>query len=301
MTLIASILLIAQFGPFTGPNAQPGPRIPPPAVEGRDVKKPAPAPAAAPPARKPAVETCFLLAQSDPAEALVAANDALAGKSGKDLADAQLCKAFALAGLERWGEAEAGFLAARDQLEENDHAARAELDAGAGIAAEGQLEFARAVEHFARAFDHAVKSADMPLVGRVARDRANSLFKLGRKAEALASLNEARNRLPADPVTWTISARAARIEKRLDEAQAFIQTAARLDPRDPAIGLEAGVIAMLSGREQAARRSWQSVVATAPDSPEARQAKAYLDQIGPAADTAARPAAKPAAQPAGTP
>jgi Flp pilus assembly protein TadD len=42
----------------------------------------------------------------------------------------------------------------------------------------------------------------------------------------------------------------------LADAQTQIQTAARLTPLDPEVGLEAGVIAMLSGHEDAARKSW---------------------------------------------
>ena len=63
-------------------------------------------------------------------------------------------------------------------------------------------------------------------------------------------------------------------------AQVQIQEAARLLPIDPEIGLEAGVIAMLAGNEDAARKSWQSVVDTAPDSEVARTAHAYLAQLG---------------------
>jgi Flp pilus assembly protein TadD len=66
----------------------------------------------------------------------------------------------------------------------------------------------------------------------------------------------------------------------LEAAQTQIETAAGLDPRDPAIGLEAGVIAALAGHDEAARKSWDAVVALAPDSPEAKSARAYLAEIG---------------------
>jgi tetratricopeptide (TPR) repeat protein len=288
MSILASIMLLAQVGPYTAPGAGSGPRIPPPALEGRE-PKPKTVPSVVAPVRRTALETCFTLAQSDPGEALVAADEALAGKGSADPVGAQSCKAIALLGLERWSEAEAAFLAARDLISEADPGARAEQEAGAAIAAEAQGQFERAVGQFAQAFDHAKQAGNLQLVGRVARDRANSLFRLGRKTEALASLNEARNRLPADPTTWIISARAARLDKRLDDAQVLIQTAAKLDPRDPVIGLEAGVIAALSGRENAARLSWQSVIATAPASPEATQAKAWLEQLGPASTAPSKP------------
>ncbi len=62
----------------------------------------------------------------------------------------------------------------------------------------------------------------------------------------------------------------------------MIEKAAALAPQDPEIGLEAGVIAVLGGRDEAARRSWRSVLAAAPDSDQAKVAKGYLDQLGPA-------------------
>jgi hypothetical protein len=40
------------------------------------------------------------------------------------------------------------------------------------------------------------------------------------------------------------------------------------------------VIAALSGHDDAARQSWQSVLATAPGTPQAQQAQGYLDQLG---------------------
>ena len=89
-----------------------------------------------------------------------------------------------------------------------------------------------------------------------------------------------------------------------ERAQRDIEVAASLaahgDPLSAPIGLEAGVIAMLSGREEAARKSWESVVALAPDGPEALTAKGYIDQIGPA-PTSSAPAAVPAAAAPETP
>ena len=67
--------------------------------------------------------------------------------------------------------------------------------------------------------------------------------------------------------------------ERLGEAREQIAQAALLAPRDPAVGLEAGVIAALSGREQEARRSFESVLLVAPDSDEAKRARGYLEQL----------------------
>ena len=64
--------------------------------------------------------------------------------------------------------------------------------------------------------------------------------------------------------------------------QQQIEQAARVAPNDLQVGLEAGVIAALDGRDEAARESWQSVLAIAPDSGEAESARAYIQQLGPA-------------------
>ena len=58
---------------------------------------------------------------------------------------------------------------------------------------------------------------------------------------------------------------------------------ATLAPLDPEVGLEAGVIAALGGRDEAARKSFTSVIHAAPGSDLARRAQQYLDQLGPAA------------------
>ena len=49
--------------------------------------------------------------------------------------------------------------------------------------------------------------------------------------------------------------------------------------RDPAIGLEAGVIAAMAGREDQARASFASVIEVAPDSVEAGRARTYLTRL----------------------
>lgn len=123
---------------------------------------------------------------------------------------------------------------------------------------------------------------DKPARGGVAADRARALVALNRSAEAQAALADAREWAPRDATVFLLSATLARRAHELAAAQRMIETAATLDPRDPAIGLEAGVIAELAGHERAARASWQSVMATAPDSDEARVAQGYLAQLGPA-------------------
>jgi Flp pilus assembly protein TadD len=117
----------------------------------------------------------------------------------------------------------------------------------------------------------------------VQADRSRALVALGRNADAVTALQEAHRLAPEDAEGWLLSATLARRDKDLPRAQRDIEVAARLAPLDPAIGIEAGVIAVLDGRDEAARRSWESVVKAAPDSDEAKVAKGYLEQLGPAA------------------
>jgi len=124
--------------------------------------------------------------------------------------------------------------------------------------------------------------ADNAALGAVQIDRARALVALGRTADAAKALTAAHTLAPDNADGWLLSATLARRGKDLVLAQHDIEEAARLDPRNPAIGVEAGVIAMLGNREDAARQSWQSVVALAPQSDEARTARDYLAQIGPA-------------------
>ena len=146
----------------------------------------------------------------------------------------------------------------------------------------------------------APSAEDNAVRGAVQIGRARALVALQRLPEASGALEEAHRLAPNDPEGWLLSATLARRGKDLERAQRDIEVAASLvangDPLAGQIGLEAGVIAMLSGREDAARKSWQSVLALAPGSAEAATAKGYLDQIGPAPTSSAAPAA-PAAPP----
>ena len=104
---------------------------------------------------------------------------------------------------------------------------------------------------------------------------------LHREAEAATELADARVSAPGSSLGWLLSATLSRRMGHLAEAQAQIETAAKLAPTDPEIGLEAGVIAALAGQDAAARKSWQSVIAAAPDTDAATHARAYLAQLGP--------------------
>ena len=119
--------------------------------------------------------------------------------------------------------------------------------------------------------------------GGIQIDRARALVALDRPDEAAEALADARVSAPGNHQAWLLSATLSRRQGRLVEAQSQIEKAAELFPVDPEIGLEAGVIAMLAGREDAARKSWESAIRAGPGTPAAKTAQGYLDQLGPPA------------------
>lgn len=124
--------------------------------------------------------------------------------------------------------------------------------------------------------------ADNAALGAIQVDRSRALVAQGRMAEAGGALDEAHRLAPEDPEGWLLSATLARRQDDLSRAQRDIEVASRFAPRDPQVGLEAGVIAVLGGRDEAARKSWESVVLADADGPAGKVAKGYLEQLGPA-------------------
>ncbi|MDE8653789.1 tetratricopeptide repeat protein [Novosphingobium album (ex Liu et al. 2023)] len=228
----------------------------------------------------PQIDGCIAEMETDPVHGADAARKALAEAKGEERVRAGLCLGIALTQLERWDEAQRAFSTARSSAMPDDHASRARLGSMAGNAAfaGGQPDSALAL--FDSAQTEARQAGDGALGGAIAIDRARALVTLGRNDEAAAALAEARALAPDNAQAWLLSATLSRRMDKLLEAQAQIEKAAQIAPEDPETGLEAGVIAMLSGREDAARRSWQSVLATAPESAAAATAKGYLAQLG---------------------
>jgi tetratricopeptide (TPR) repeat protein len=228
------------------------------------------------------LKDCLDLAMLRPADAIEVAEVWLAeAKSMADRAGAKQCKALALTRIEGWGEAGVLFLSARDDTPAHESGTRARLGAigGNALIVSGNLPEALAALDEARA--DANQAGDVKLGGVIQIDRARALVGLDRADDAAAALKEARETLPDNAQAWLLSATLSRRMGKLPQAQAQIELAAELLPIDPEIGLEAGVIAVLSGRDEAARKSWQSVLKAAPGSPAAKTAQLYLDQLGP--------------------
>jgi tetratricopeptide (TPR) repeat protein len=155
--------------------------------------------------------------------------------------------------------------------------ARAETALAAG-------DFAGALAALDAAPSAADSAGDPGDRSRLAVLRARALVGLKRESEAEAPLAEARAATPGDALVWLLSATLSRRLNRLTEAQTQIEKAAELLPTDPAIALEAGLIAVFAGRIDAARKSWRSVIAIAPNSDSAVTARGYLAQLDPPKD-----------------
>lgn len=263
--------LIAQIGP--------GGALPQAPLQ---IPKPKSA-AVAPPTSSPELlKQCLDLAMTSPSQAIEVAQNWLAGaKTMKDRAGAKQCHALAMVRIEGFAEAAPLFLSARADTPANEADERARLAALAGNALLAADDPAGALGALDLARGDAAGGLDAKQRGGIEIDRARALVALSRPDEAAAALTAARIAAPDNHQGWLLSATLARRQGKLADAQIYIERAAQLFPVDPEIGLEAGVIAVLAGHDVAARKSWLSVIKAAPDSPSAKTAQGYLDQLGP--------------------
>lgn len=233
-------------------------------------------------------EECLTLARDDPPSAVMEAS-LWAQQSGDYLAKA--CHGQALANDFRFAEAAPLFIeAARGADGKNDvRAARFWAQAGNAYIAEGMAADALG------ALDIALKSNTLKGAERadIEVDRARALVALSRSDDAATALTKARQLGPENGAAWLLSATLARRMNKLADALGFVQTAASLAPRDAAVALEAGNIAIAAGDEGAAHKQWEQAIKIAPNSRQAITAQAQLAALGssptpPAADTQSR-------------
>lgn len=267
--LLPLALMLMQVGPDPM-----GGRIPGVPEELRDRPPPRKATPDAP--KSNALDVCLTTAASEPAKARALAEEWVLRTKGAQRAAGNHCLGVAAGNMADWAAAAAAFLAARDEVAEPRFRARMGALAGSALLAQQEPQAALPVLSQARTD----ASGDAILGAAIASDRASALVALDRQAEAGEALAEARALAPGDAHVWLLSATLSRRQGDLAGAQQHIQKAATLDPRDPAVGLEAGVIAALGGRNEAARQSFRSVVEAAPDSAEATAARGYLEQLG---------------------
>lgn len=277
--MIASILslFLLQVGPNPSIDAFPGTP-----EELRD-RKPPQSPVISmslPPERQQQFADCLAQARDNPDDALDTANAWRASATNDlDLVRSAHCLGLALVTLQRFDEARQIFEVASDEAAEGFGTYPARLLAMAGNAALSDNKPALAEPLFATAIERALASGDMELASDLSADRAGALA-LGEKLdEAAEAMRLSREQNPKSVRAWLTSAMLMRRLERLGEAQQMIEQAATLNPRNPAVGLEAGIIAALSGRGEDARRSFESVLLVAPDSEWANRATAYLEQL----------------------
>ena len=249
-------------------------------------------PAPAPVASGPTIEDdrlrlCIEQAGKDPTTSLAQASAWVAEARGIGRSKPLECLGQVLTVLSRWEAAETAFADAAQAAPPSDPARIAALRAQAGNAALAGDKAERALVHLDAALG--VAGIETQARGQIALDRARALVALQRPGEAMEAITAAQRDAPDEPLGWLLGATLARRGGDLAAAQRQIEVAGSLVPKDPDIGLEAGVIAVLAGREDAARKAWESVRLVAPDSAAATTAKGYLAQLGDA------PVPKPAA------
>lgn len=265
--------LLLQVGP--NPSLTPPPAVPDELVEQRRIRRERLAAPLAIVGDDP-VQTCAARAETDPAGAADNARTLVARSSGIDRALASHCLALALSAQDLWSDAAQAFARARGALPAGNanYAARLALAEGSARLAAGDAAAALAALESAPAVD------DPQLASAIAVDRARALVALSDDNRAAAVLDEARGSDPDNDEAWLLSATLSRRMGQLDRAQQQIERAAILRPSGPEIGLEAGVIAVLAGRDDVALRSWRSVIDSAPGTPAALTAADYIAQLG---------------------
>ena len=227
---------------------------------------------------------CLDQLAEDPARAHSQAQIRRGETSGADRVIANHCLGLAATELGLWDDARRAFLAARDETPDKEPATRARFGTMAGNAALAGGDAETALFLLTAAQNDARSAASAPLEALAAMDAARALVALERPHEAIGALASATRLMPDKAEAWLLTATLFRRLGRLDDAQEAIERAAALAPMEADIGLEAGVIAVLSNRDDAARQSWQSVINTQPDSLAAQTAREYLAQLGPAAE-----------------
>ncbi|WP_394730376.1 tetratricopeptide repeat protein [Altererythrobacter sp. GH1-8] len=222
---------------------------------------------------------CLELVETDPARAHVQAQLRRSETSGADQVVANYCLGLAAINLELFEDALSAFTSARDDTDQSELSLRARFGIMAGNAALADQR----QQHAAILLSEAERDAEAAGNGRLAAfaalDQARILVARGETAQAETKLAAATRLDPQSAEAWLLSATLMRRLERLVEAQQMIEQASILSPSDPDIALEAGVIAVLSGGDDAARSSWNSVIDLAPDSPQADAARAYLAQL----------------------
>ncbi|MCR2832427.1 tetratricopeptide repeat protein [Parerythrobacter lacustris] len=264
------LAMLLQVGPNPSPDSVANTIPRSPREEAIDPVR-APEPQAVAPA-------CPLGGETEPSEvARIAARNAEL-LDGRDRIGALHCLALAQGEQGLWDEAAAGFLIAREAA-----VGMPDWQARLGSQRAHALVEARRITEARTAFELAIEDAlaagDPVTAGQIAADQAIVEVGAGDVPSASRTLEAARERTPQSAQVWLLSATLARRQGALEQAQGFVERAADIDAFDPEIGLEAGVIAVLSGRYSAAKASFESVIALPNAGAHGETAKGYLAQL----------------------
>lgn len=219
-------------------------------------------------------EACATLAETDPARALAEAGTWRIAGGG---VLARQCEGLAYVTQKRWLPAATAFEAAAREADVKGDGRSAVLWVQAGNAALAGNDAAKATTYFDGALTRGQLTGDA--LGEVHLDRARARAALGDMKGARTDLDLATKHVPADPLGWLLSATLARKMNDLPRAQADIAEAAKRSPDDASVALEAGNIAVLSGRDDAARTAWEAAIALSPNSPSAKAATESLARL----------------------
>jgi len=226
---------------------------------------------------------CLERLEQDPSRAHTMAQIQRNITTGHQRVLANHCLGLAASELALWDDAITAFEAARDETPDDEMRLKARFGAMAGNAAQASGDLLRAEQILRRAKRDAQSAASAGMQAVIAADLARVLVAMQQPDNGLAELEYATQMQPDNAESWLLKATLLRRLDRLDQAQLAIERTGELDPLNPQVGLEAGIIALFTGRENAARSSWQSVIDLQPDSASAATARGYLDQLQPQA------------------
>jgi len=214
---------------------------------------------------------CLDLAQSDADKAIDMATKWRVANGG---VPARHCLAMAYAVKEQYGAAATALVGAAQAAEAVNDPHAADLWGQAGNAALLGHEPSQALASFGSGI--AVAGTEPVRLSALLTDRARALVELNRPVEARADLARATSLDPSSAVGWLLLATLERRQKDLPAAERAILEAAKREPTDPDVALEAGNIAGEQGRLDLARAEWKKVVDSAPGSDAALNAAKAL-------------------------
>lgn len=214
---------------------------------------------------------CLGLAQSDADTAIEKATQWRAAGGG---VPARHCLALAFGTKGRYFEAATTLVGAAQAAETEGDPHAADLWGQAGNAFMLAGKSSEALGAFGSGI--AVAGTEPVRLGALLTDRAQALVEQNRPTEARADLTRATSLDPKSADAWLLLATLERRQKDLPAAERAILEAARREPGDPDVALEAGNIAGAQGRLDLARVQWKKVVDGAPGSPAAAAAAKSL-------------------------